>query len=222
MACNYRLGVEIMQPIFFDLDGTLTDPKEGITGCIQYAMEKLGEPAPSKDDLTWCIGPSLIHSFDILVGAERSIQAVEFYRERFSTVGLFENIPYADIAHVLGTLKSAGHPLFVASSKPLVFVDRILKHFDLFEYFQTTFGSNLDGTLADKSELLAHALNTTGFVGSDCLMIGDRMHDAQGAASNGMDFIGALYGYGNVAEYQQHGFSCWVESPRDLLEMIGS
>ena len=208
--------------LIFDLDGTLTDPKEGITGCIQYAMEKLDEPVPNKDDLTWCIGPSLIHSFDILVGAERSIQAVEFYRERFSTVGLFENIPYADIAYVLGTLKSAGHPLFVASSKPLVFVDRILKNFDLFEYFQTTFGSNLDGTLADKSELLAHALNTTGFLGLDCLMIGDRMHDAQGAASNGMDFIGALYGYGNVGEYQQHGFSRWAESPRGLLGLIGS
>ena len=211
-----------MQPIFFDLDGTLTDPKEGITGCIQYALEKLGETAPCKDELTWCIGPSLIHSFDILVGAEHSIQAVEFYRERFSTVGLFENIPYADIGHVLGTLKSARHPLFVASSKPLVFVDRILKNFELFDYFQATFGSNLDGTLADKSELLAHTLNTTGFVGSDCLMIGDRMHDALGAASNGMDFIGALYGYGNAGEYQQHGFSRWAETPRDLLDLIGS
>ena len=212
----------MMQPIFFDLDGTLTDPKEGITGCIQYAMEKLGEPAPTKDDLTWCIGPSLIHSFDILVGTKRSMQAVEFYRERFSTVGLFENVAYADIAHALGALKRAGHPLFVASSKPLIFVDRILKHFGLFEYFQTTFGSNLDGSLSDKSELLALALKSTGYLGADCLMIGDRVHDAQGAASNGMDFIGALYGYGNVQEYQQCGFSRWVKNPVDLLSMIGS
>ena len=208
------------QPIFFDLDGTLTDPKEGITGCIQYAMEKLGEPAPSKDELTWCIGPSLMYAFNTLVGPGRPAQAVEFYRQRFSTVGLFENVLYADIPHVLDTLKTAGHPLFVASSKPLVFVDRILKHFDLFDYFATTFGSNLDGSLSDKTELLAHALQTTGYAGADCLMIGDRMHDAQGAANNNMDFVGALYGYGSVEEYEKYGFSRWAERPVDLLRVI--
>jgi phosphoglycolate phosphatase len=209
-----------MKPIFFDLDGTLTDPKEGITGCIQYALRKLGEPPPPQDDLTWCIGPSLIESFDILVGAQRSHQAVAYYRERFGTIGLFENKIYEDIDRVLQTLKDAGHPLFVASSKPFVFVDRILKHFDLFEYFQTTFGSNLDGSLADKTELLAGALDAIRYLGSDCVMIGDRTHDAQGAANNGMHFIGALYGYGNAAEYLQHGFSNWAETPLDLLALI--
>ena len=87
--------------IFFDLDGTLTDPKEGITGCVQYALEQMGAPVPSKDELTWCIGPPLLGSFAKLVGADRAAEGVTWYRERFSTVGLFENVVYEDIPEVL-------------------------------------------------------------------------------------------------------------------------
>ena len=205
--------------IFFDLDGTLTDPKEGITGCVQYALKQMGAPVPSKDELTWCIGPPLVGSFAKLVGADRAAEGVKWYRERFSTVGLFENALYESIPEVLRQL-SERYPLYVASSKPLVFVDQILKHFDLAGFFTRTFGSNLDGSLADKSELLQYALAATGISPQQALMIGDRSHDAVGAKNNGMDFIGALYGYGSAAEFKASGFARWVTSPAELLPKI--
>ena len=205
--------------IFFDLDGTVTDPKEGITGCVQFALENMGETVPAKDELTWCIGPPLLETFSQLVGSERAQEGVDWYRQRFSTIGLFENKVYEGIPEVLRDL--AGRiPLYVASSKPLVFVDQILAHFSLDGFFTQTFGSGLDGSLADKSELLAHALSETGVNAQGALMIGDRRHDAVGAQNNGMDFIGALYGYGDIDEYRASGFSRWVSSPADLLALI--
>ena len=123
-------GTPALGAIFFDLDGTLTDPKEGITGCVQYALKQMGAPVPSKDELTWCIGPPLVGSFAKLVGADRAAEGVKWYRERFSTVGLFENALYERIPEVLRQL-SERYPLYVASSKPLVFVDQILEHFGL-------------------------------------------------------------------------------------------
>lgn len=205
--------------IFFDLDGTLTDPKEGITGCVQFALENMGETVPTKDELTWCIGPPLVENFTRLVGAERAGEAVGWYRQRFSTIGLFENKVYEGIPDVLRGLVER-FPLYVASSKPLVFVDQILEYFSLDGFFVQTFGSGLDGSLADKSDLLAHALSQTGIDAGGALMIGDRSHDAVGARNNGMDFIGALYGYGDIEEYQASGFSRWAASPRDLLALI--
>ncbi|MBL6815428.1 MAG: HAD hydrolase-like protein [Pseudomonadales bacterium] len=205
--------------IFFDLDGTLTDPKEGITGCVQHALKQMSEPVPSKDELTWCIGPPLVESFTTLVGAARAAEGVGWYRERFSTVGLFENAVYEGIPEVLRQL-SERYPLYVASSKPLVFVDQILEHFDLAGFFTRTFGSNLDGSLADKSELLQYALAATGIRAQQALMIGDRSHDAVGAKNNGMDFVGALYGYGSAAEFKASGFARWVTQPSELPPTI--
>ena len=205
--------------IFFDLDGTLTDPKAGITGCVQYALEQMGEPVPTKDDLTWCIGPPLVESFARLVGADRAAEGVGWYRERFSTVGLFENLVFEGIPDVLRSL-SGRYLLYVASSKPLVFVDQILEHFGLDGFFIRTFGSNLDGSLADKSELLRYALAETGVSPQRALMIGDRSHDAVGAKNNGMDFIGALYGYGSEAEFEASGYARWATQDSELLPKI--
>ena len=205
--------------IFFDLDGTLTDPKVGITGCVQYALEQMGAPVPSKDELTWCIGPPLLESFPRLVGADRAAEGVGWYRERFSTVGLFENVVYEGIPELLGLL-SERYRLYVASSKPLVFVDQILEHFGLDGFFIRTFGSNLDGSLADKSALLRYALAETGVSPQRALMIGDRSHDAVGAKNNGMDFIGALYGYGCEVEFEASGFARWVTQASELLPKI--
>ena len=207
-------------PLFFDLDGTLTDPQQGITGCIRFAMQQLQIVAPAQAQLTWCIGPPLRESFVELVGEDKADAAVEYYRQRFSAIGLFENELYPEIAQVLLELRSRGHPLFVASSKPRVFVERILQHFDLDQYFSAIYGSELDGRLQDKGELLAHALADQKLQGSDCVMIGDRNHDALGAANNGMDFIGVLYGFGAVEEFRANGFLRWVESPKQLLELI--
>ena len=206
--------------ICFDLDGTLTDPKLGITRCLQFALAEMGEPVPDTQALTWCIGPPLLDSFAQLVGTERAQQGVDLYRERFADVGLFENSPYPKIHDTLESIAQRGHVLFVASSKPKVFVDRILTKFELIEFFSQTYGSNLDGSLTDKSELLSHALQHSAVSPMSSLMIGDRKHDAIGAQSNQMDFVGVLYGYGDQAEFDAVGVAELVQDHTDLLALL--
>jgi phosphoglycolate phosphatase len=207
--------------IFFDLDGTLTDPKVGITGSIQYALEKLGVPVPTQDELTWCIGPPLRPNFVALLGGEQHAdRAVELYRERFGVTGLFENELYDGIIPTLETLHASGRRLFVATSKPHVFADRIIDHFGLRKYFTRVFGSELDGTRVDKSELLRYALEQAAVDPTRAIMIGDRKHDVIGAANNGMPAIGALYGYGGREELTSAGAKHLVAAPGEIAALI--
>lgn len=212
-----------MNTIFFDLDGTLTDPKPGITGSIQYALQNLDLPVPSQDELTWCIGPPLRASFVTLLGGENlADRAVALYRERFADVGLYENSVYPDIEHILATLRQSPRRLFVATSKPRIFAERIVDHFGLTSHFEYVFGSELDGTRVNKSELLAYAIETTGVDPQHALMIGDRSHDIVGAKNNGMRGIGVLYGYGSREELIEAGASHLCATPRALLDHINS
>jgi phosphoglycolate phosphatase len=209
--------------IFFDLDGTLTDPKPGITGSIQYALRKLNRPVPSQDELTWCIGPPLRASFAMLLGGEElADRAVELYRERFGDVGLFENSVYPDIDDVLAELRRTPRRMFVATSKPHVFATRIIAHFGLSAYFDRVFGSELDGTRVNKVDLLAYALQQTGVDPAAAVMIGDRSHDVIGARRNGIRAIGVTYGYGSAEELIEAGASHLCASPRAVLEHIHS
>lgn len=209
--------------IFFDLDGTLTDPKPGITGSIQYALGKLGRPVPSQDELTWCIGPPLRASFAQLLGGEQlADRAVALYRERFGDVGLFENSVYPDIAEVLAELRGRPGRMFVATSKPHVFATRIIAHFGLSGYFDHVFGSELDGTRVNKVDLLAHALARTGADPGKSLMIGDRSHDVIGANRNGIRAVGVTYGYGTPEELTEAGASQLCATPRAVLDHIHS
>src|SRR3954470_18121772 len=195
-----------MDTIYFDLDGTLTDPKPGITRSIQYALQRLDYPTiPTEDELTWCIGPPLRTSFVRLLGDHSADHAVALYRERFSDIGLYENRVYDGIGEVLTALGSSGHQLFVATSKPHVYAERIIEHFSLRNHFERIFGSELDGTRVDKSDLLAYALQQTGVDRARSLMIGDRSHDMTGATNNGMQRIGVLYGYGSREELLEAG-----------------
>jgi phosphoglycolate phosphatase len=205
---------------FFDLDGTLTDPKPGITRCIQHALTELGEPVPHADDLEWCIGPPLAETFSQLVGDAAVDRAIALYRERFGDVGLFENEIYPGVEDVLAMLAASGHDLFVASSKPQVYVERILGHFGLRRYFRHAFGSELDGTRTHKAELLEHALRETGTVARDATMIGDRSHDAVGAQANGIAFVGVLYGYGSVEEFASLGVERFAGQPAELPGLL--
>jgi len=207
------------RPLFFDLDGTLTDPKLGITNCIIHAMRVLDVNPPSADELEWCIGPPLHDSFVQLVGESRAADAVTHYRERFADVGLFENKPYPGIAETLENY-AASRPLYVASSKPRVFVERILERFGLDHFFHTAFGSELDGTRVDKGELLSYALQASGEVGPQCIMVGDRKHDAIGAASQGMGMVGVLYGYGSKSELTDAGVQHLASTPAELPGVI--
>jgi phosphoglycolate phosphatase len=211
-----------MDAIFFDLDGTLTDPKPGITRSIQYALGKLDHPAiPNEDELTWCIGPPLRASFATLLGAETSADlALSYYRERFSDVGLYENGVYAGIRDVLAALGQSGHRMFVATSKPRVFADRIIDHFELRPHFERVFGSELDGTRVHKSDLLEYALRETSVDPGRAVMIGDRSHDIVGAKNNGIKGIGVLYGYGSKDELVGAGALHVCATPAAILGCI--
>jgi len=210
-----------MNTIFFDLDGTLTDPKPGITASIQYALARLDRPVPAQDELTWCIGPPLRASFVTLLGGEdQADRAVSLYRERFADVGLYENSLYSGIADVLAALSGSGRRLFVATSKPHVFADRIIDHFGLRPYFSHVFGSELDGTRVNKSDLLAYALEQARIDPSQAIMIGDRSHDILGARANAIAAVGVLYGYGSRDELIEAGAYQLCATPRAVQDHV--
>ena len=195
-----------MATIYFDLDGTLTNPKPGITRSIQYALEKLSLAVPSEDELTWCIGPPLHASLEKLTGSpELADRALLLYRERFADIGLFENEAYAGIIDTLTTIAAMNQRMFVATSKPVIYATRIVDHFSLKPYFERVFGSELDGTRVDKRDLLRYALDEAKVDPTSAIMIGDRSHDMVGARTNGMTAIGVLYGYGSEAELRDAG-----------------
>jgi phosphoglycolate phosphatase len=215
------MRIKPMDAIYFDLDGTLTDPKPGITRSIQYALQRLDHPTiPTEDELTWCIGPPLRTSFVKLLGDHTADRAVALYRERFSDIGLYENRVYDGISEVLTTLRTSGHRLFVATSKAHVFADRIIDHFGLRDHFEYVFGAELDGTRADKSHLLEYALRQATVDPAKTLMIGDRSHDMVGAKNNGMKGIGVLYGYGSRDELLAAGAQHVCATPGAILGCI--
>lgn len=206
------------EAVFFDLDGTLTDPKVGITRSIRFALEKLQVDGPSEDELTWCIGPPLLESFAALVGERHASQALEYYRERFEEIGWRENTPYPGILQTLASLVDAGRTLYVATSKPHIYARRIIKHFEIGQYFSEVFGSELDGTRSAKTDLLRYALAETRSTSG--VMIGDREHDVIGALNNGMRAIGVTYGYGSREELEKAGAEETVNNPEDLLSLL--
>ncbi len=194
--------------ILFDLDGTLTDPKPGITKCVQYALAKMGIEEPDCDKLTLFIGPPLAKAFMEFyqMNELEAAQAVAYYRERFSTVGLYENSVYPGIPELLGRLTAQGSKLAVATSKPTVFSMKILEYFGLSAFFTEVIGSNLDGTRVEKAEVIAFALSCLGDIhGETAIMVGDRMHDILGAKANGLNSIAVSYGYGSLEELRQAG-----------------
>ena len=201
--------------VYFDLDGTLTDPYEGITKCILYALDELGFPHPDDDYLYSCIGPPLWDTFPELVGNDLTRKAVDLYRERFVEVGWQENKPYDGIVDALDAIASAGHLLFVATAKPHVHAARIVEHFGMGEFFATVYGSELDGTRGTKTELLEFAVGRNPG-GARHIMVGDRKHDLIGAVANRMTPVGVAYGYGSVEELEGAGASAIAALPADL------
>jgi len=210
--------------LLFDLDGTLTDPFPGITRCMAYALERVGVPAPPAEALRWCIGPPLKHSLARLLDTDddaRVDEALALYRERFGTLGLFENEVYDGIPEVLEALNEAGHTLVVATSKPTVFARRIVEHFGLQRYFRNTYGSELDGTRVEKTRLIAHVLEEESIDGTQSVMIGDRAYDMIGARENGLARCGVLWGYGSQEELERSGAQTVVAAPSQLIHAIG-
>lgn len=205
--------------IYFDLDGTLTDPYEGITKCILYALDELGFPQPTSEHLHSCIGPPLYDTFPDMVGKDLTLKAIDLYRERFVDIGWKENKPYDGILDALATIHEAGHTLFVATSKPHVHAKRIIEHFGMIRFFDTVYGCELDGTRSNKVELLKFAVaENPGTVRRT--MIGDRKHDLIGAVANGMRPIGVSYGYGSEHELRSAGAVGIASSPAQLPAVV--
>lgn len=205
--------------VLLDLDGTLTDPRPGIVRCIRYALDRLGRPCPPDDALAAYIGPPLRGTFGALLATSETAlieRAMALYRERFSEVGLYENEVYAEIPAVLDELGRAGRRLFVVTSKPAVFAERIVRHFALDHHFAGVWGPDLDGRLDDKGELLAHLLATEAFAAGAVVMVGDRRADVAAARANGVRSIGVLWGYGSRDELVAAGADAVCAAPVDL------
>ena len=205
--------------IYFDLDGTLTDPYEGITRCILYALDELGFPHPSDDYLYSCIGPPLYDTFPEMVGKDLTLKAIDLYRERFVEVGWQENEPYEGILDALKAIHDAGHTLFVATSKPHVHAKKIVAHFGMGQFIEEVYGCELDGTRSNKAELLEYAVARSAGAATQT-MVGDRKHDLIGALANDMRPIGVSYGYGSVEELTAAGAVDIADAPFDLPAVI--
>ena len=190
------------QNILFDLDGTLTDPRLGITRSIQFALAKLGIDEPDITRLEHFIGPPLLQAFMQFYDMDeaRAWEAVGFYRERFKVTGLYENQVFDGVPELLETLSGQGRTLYIATSKPWMFAREIARHFDFAKYFKVIYGSELDGTRTDKVELIAHLLEQEGLDPKQTLMIGDRKHDLIGGLRNGLDVAAVGYGFGSHEE----------------------
>lgn len=209
--------------ILFDLDGTITDPKIGITKAVQYALAKYDIHEPSLDKLEKFIGPPLKDSFIDFYSFEedKAVEAITYFREYFSDIGIFENQVYAGIPELLKALRKENIILAIATSKPTVFAKRVLEHFELEHYFDVIIGSHLDGTRTDKAEVIKYVLKTLEInKHSEVLMIGDRKHDIIGAKKNGIDSIGVLFGYGSREEMEVNQPTNIVKSVKELEKLL--
>ncbi len=208
--------------LLFDLDGTLTDPKVGITRSVQYALGKLGIAVEDPDCLTAYIGPPLREAFRTHHGLseEESHRALSFYRESYERTGMMQNLAYPGVAELLRDLQRQGRRLFVATSKPRVYAQKILAGFGMERYFASIEGSEMDGTRSDKAELIRFVLGTHALEKASTVMIGDRMHDVAGAARNGVDSIAVGYGYGSRDELAAARPTHYAETLSDLAALL--
>ena len=219
----------MFQYILFDLDGTLTDPKLGITSSVQHALRALGIEEPSLDKLEPFIGPPLADSFQEFYGLdeEQTAAAVARYRERFQDQGIYENEIYPGVADMLAALKAGGKKLSIASSKPTPFVERILDYFAIRTYFDVIVGSNLDGTRSRKEEVVEEALRqmlpagmTSAEKKAAVAMVGDRRFDIEGAKEHGLTSVGVSFGYAPEGELAQAGADFIVDTVDALSELL--
>ena len=209
--------------ILFDLDGTLTDSSQGIINAIVYALKKMGVNDYDMSLLKKFLGPPLHESFEKFFHFDKkeSLQAVEYYREYFSTKGLFENKVYCGITDLLKTLKENGNTLILATSKPQPFTDRIMQHFDLVKYFDFIAGSNMDTTRSKKAEVIEYAIAECNIKDkSSVVMVGDRAEDMIGAQTVGIDSIGVEYGYGTFDELENTGATYIAKTVEELKSLL--
>ena len=209
--------------ILFDLDGTLTDPKEGITNSVQHSLRAFGIDVENRDELTHFIGPPLRDSYKMFYGFDdaQAELAVAKYREYFAERGILENTLYLGVPELLQALVASGKTLALATSKPAVYAERILAHFDIAKYFVFVAGSELDGSRSRKSELIRYALDNIGCTDlSRAVMVGDREHDIIGANEIGINSIGVLHGYGSKNELRNANATNITENINELARYL--
>ncbi len=209
--------------ILVDLDGTMIDPKPGIVGSVQFALERLGRDVPAVRDLEWVIGPPLRVTFAKLGLVDGGIEeALRLYRENYRAGAMYDFVVYQGIADALATLAGQGHRLIVATSKPHVFARPIIERAELAHYYSAIHGAELDGRHDDKAELIAHIVDVEGVDRASAVMVGDRLFDVVGAKRNDIPCIGVTWGYGSPEELSEAGAAALCRAPRDLDAAIGS
>jgi phosphoglycolate phosphatase len=211
--------------ILLDLDGTLTDPKEGITKSVQYSLRRMNVEPPSEDELEWVIGPPLTFAFARLLQTEDSKQiqkAIDLYRERYEDRCAIENKPYDGIHDTLAALKNKGFNLYLATSKPWAYAGIILEYFNMREYFTHVHGSEFDGTRDYKEDLIAYIIEQHNLDNTQTLMIGDRSYDIRGAKHNKVRSIGVTYGYGSLEEILAEQPDAICDAHHEILQVVSS
>lgn len=210
--------------ILFDLDGTLTESGEGITKSVQYALEKLGQPEPDLKKLEVFVGPPLLQQFMKYAGLdeETAVKAVEYYRERYTDIGIFENEVYPGVEDMLDKLRGKGYILAVASSKPERFVKKVLDHFDLTKYFHEIVGSEMNGGRTSKADVIEEALDRLHMADhrDQVVMVGDKEHDVFGARKTGLKCLAVSYGYGSEEELKNANPLKIVDSAQEVLNFF--
>ena len=214
----------MIKNILIDLDGTLTDPKVGITTSARYGLAKVGHSIAESENIDWIIGPplkaSLAKLLNVDVEDDLAEQALLGYRERFSVTGLFENHLFDDVTATLQELKKQGYKLFLATAKPEIYARQILQHFELLEYFDYPYGSELTGERTNKGDLIGYILQQEKLDPMECLMVGDREHDIFGARRFGIETIAVEYGYGSQQELDEAKPKARIKTFAELLNVI--
>lgn len=214
----------MIKNILIDLDGTLTDPKVGITTSARYGLNKVGYSLPAETNIDWIIGPplkaSLAKILNVAVDDDRAEQALLGYRERFAVTGLFENTVFPDVQTTLAVLQHQGFQLFLATAKPIIYARQIMQHFELDQFFTELYGSELNGDRTNKGDLIAYILEQQQLKSTECLMVGDREHDILGARRHGIETIAVEYGYGSPEELDEAQPKARIQQFSQLLEHV--
>jgi phosphoglycolate phosphatase len=209
--------------ILFDLDGTLTDSAPGITRCIQHALRHLGRDVPPDAALRACVGPPLTDTFARFLATREEgaiAEALRLYRDRFVDRGMFENALFPGVREGLARLRSAGHRLWVATSKPQVYARRIVEHFEIAGCFAGVYGPDLDGRNHDKRDLIRALLEAEGLEARRACMVGDRVHDVEGARANAVPALAVAWGYGTADELRAANPDALLETMEELSAWV--
>lgn len=209
-----------MKTILFDLDGTLTDSREGILNSIQYALSEFGINE-EKENLGMFLGPPAHIAFQEFYGfsEEKAFEITNVFRKRYAEKGIYENRLYDGITELLQNLYSDGRKLCIATSKPQIYTEKILAHFDIRKYFDIVVGSDLEGNLCKKSDIIAKTIELGDYDRNDCVMVGDRKYDIVGAKENGIKSIAVLYGYGNTEEFTLSGADYIARNAEEIYKL---